>query len=437
MLCPQTIQGVMMDLFADLHTHSSTSDGSAGPRELADFFLSYDHLTIQDILDDFSQELSFLNMAGQDTSGVLQRAERVLGVARNLKTIAKTDHNTLLGTEEMLDQLRSRDAGNKGKRFVVGTEISATYELPYVGPYSLHLLAYFHDDDGFDMLARSEEQAREFMKALVGDYGSFLEDLLKGPNRRWLDVSRSHVNGFFQEKLAPITEDEMIDHAKAKLDSVCDPSSVINPSNSQPVLTHKDIAELLHRRGVGESADDVIAKYLTRQGILYTPFRPNMYTLTAEQLVPSMQAISGRSRVKVRIGWAHPVTHVRVIARAMEGDDFYGTRAEFEASRIVSEMISSYCMKGYIQFVETDSSEYRHPAMDTGEGSVLKYLDLLKKEQDFTARTKHCAIETVQALGMRRSGGSDAHLQAHTPRLGDGFGQLAFPDSCVDELFRP
>jgi predicted metal-dependent phosphoesterase TrpH len=426
----------MMTYFADLHTHTSASDGLASPRELARTFMEYDGLTLDEVLDALEPEAEFSAKLGLDNTQLTGLAKATRDVANHLRTVGKTDHNTLLGTEEMLDELRRLGARERGKRFIVGAEINASHEFQHIGYHSLHLLVYFQDARGFDLLARTEEEARDFMKALRDDHLDLFNRIIAGLNKSWLNEKRDRVNEHFKGQIPPITEEELKAQSKRRAAKSCDPSSIINTANQYVPLVQTDFAELLYARGIGQSPEKVTDDYFARNAVLYVPSTPNQLTVPTDEVLRELNRKNRRAKVRAEIGLAHPAGYVRAIARKIEGDGFYGRRGVGEAFNIVGSAIDTFARSGQIRFIETDYPGYRRKAASSTEQEMRQHLADLQNDREFTRISTLWARQKASELGILASGGSDTHSTEMTPRLGYGFGDLAFPDDKVDRLFQ-
>jgi hypothetical protein len=415
--------------FADLHTHTTASDGVTSPRELVRKFLSYSQYTTDNALAYLDDEMRMHESLNLNTKYLHKKAARMTEVARDLRTLGKLDHNTFLGTEEMLDELRLQGAHEKGKRFVLGTEISAPFVLPYKRNHSIHLPVYFYDTDGFDLAAKTEMQQRDFLSALTDSYGDLMNQIVDGVNLRWL-IALDKTNVHFPT--AGLTADDLFSCAKKRLESVCDPASAINTSNQHIPLIHMDIVDLLYERGIGESPQKIAAEYFGREGSLYTPFVTTINSVCIESLFQGFRKISKASKVKAIVGIAHPGTYIRAIAKARIGENFYQTDEEDEAFQMVGEIIDLFSMAGNIDFIEAECPEYIRKKPD--QASMLRHVIL---ERDFSNRVNAWAARKAHELGLGISGGSDYHGTFFTPDLGYGFSDLAYDDSHVDSLFMP
>lgn len=392
----------MADSFtADLHFHSTFSDGSKSPKEIVD-------------LIDF------------------------VGAYEALRTMCKLDHNTLLGTEEFVAEVENR---LEDKRVIAGAELTTQGVLPHVGDYALHLPVFFYDDDGFDLVARTESEREEFFEHIADDYIPLLNRLVSANNHRYLNELSKKADEFFFEGKGIVSSDAIRESAERKVSKMISPDSVINASNSIVVVSQTDVADVINARGVKESPESICAKYFKREGPLYVPFSNSSGAVDVREVLRQMCDISEDSPVKVKKGLAHPSTYVRAIARKIreeEGKDpasFYHTDAEFAASAAVTCLIMKLALAGSIDFIE---AHYPRNALTfsavSGE-DIARREEYLLNERMFAEEQTSYWQSIASKLRLGVSGGSDSHFREGTPVIGFGLGELSFPDMFVDFIF--
>jgi DNA polymerase III alpha subunit len=401
---------------ADLHLHSSLSDGGISPKKIAELILSerYD----------------------------------------DLNTVSKTDHDTLLGTEEFL---RALDDNALSMRVIAGTEISTTCPLPHLGKFTMHSMVYFYTSQGFDLMPFTRRQRASFFNMLADEYLHPINKCVEANNRRRLGLTRAKANAFFFGGDERITEEELKEASKRRLESLVGDESIINLDNSLVAVSDVDIMDLLVAKGVMGPASALICHF-RRNGPCYAKqtdvIQTAPYAMT-EGILSEIQAISERCAVKAKVGQAHPQTYVRQIARAIAGErgedagQVYTEDIVESATEAMTAVVTDLARRGLISFIETEypmfsfnPPEQGHLAEQTflpkpaGTDSRENYSRLLRYEMEFSSNQRKYWTKLARSLGLPVSGGSDTHFKEGTAELAHGFGDLNYMDELVDELFR-
>lgn len=424
--------------------HTVFSDGFIFPEDLAKSISSLDSTGQGDVLaySGLGSALDFLISRGDEAraDSIRAAAERSVEVAKNLKTVAVTDHNTLLGAEGFVSAMERHAPG---RRVVVGTELTALANFTATGPHPIHMSVYFYDDDGFDIMERGSDGRQEFFRAISEDYLPLINRMARANNHRFVNELRRRCNDYFFDGEEMVAEKELVELAESRVHSRVDPGSVINLGNSTVTVFQTDIADYLSLTGVRGTGAEITQKYFRREGPLYTPLRGNEFSSSVDELAAELSRISGSSKVRVKKGIAHPSTYVRVIARTLlrdcgkDPDSFYWSWAEDAGTRQVLGIVDSLAGRGLIDLVESDYPRYfRQPPGADDPEAFTDYLDFLYRETEFVVRQRGFWRKAASERGLRTSGGSDAHFRRGTPNLGYGFCDLDFDDSRVDEIFR-
>ena len=390
----------MTDKVADLHIHSKFSDADK------------DHLEIADIMctDQYN----------------------------DISTIAKTDHDTLLGTEELIDALKER---RPGTRVIAGTELTTMCDLPVVGNYTMHTLLYFYTTDGFDLMAFSQQDQDALFRTIAENYLEPINSCIKANNHRRLTQTRVNCNNFFFKGNDTITEDAVKEHANARLASIVSPTSLINLDNSVVAVLDTDMMELVVKNGIGNEPSD-LRPHFQRDGEIYVRLSENEYTVRFEDMLAELGEISRNCPVKVKRGFAHPSTYVRAIARKLVNDaelsrkHVYDRDIVTKATLDVTEMIMDLKAERLMDFIESDYPRYSLVLPKSKDvESIEVYYGLAKKELEFSRCQKTYWRLLACKLDMPISGGSDSHFNRMTPEIARGFGDLQFPDRLVEKIF--
>ncbi len=429
---------------ADLHLHTVFSDGFIFPDDLAKRIATLDTVTQKEVLEysGLMPAIDFLIERGDKDriKDIKARADMSVEVAKGLRTVAVLDHNTLLGAEEFISAM---ERYAPGRRVVVGVEMTAIADFPATGIYAVHMPVYFHDDQGFDVMARDSASRKIFFRTIAEDYLPIINRAAKANNHRFVTEMRKRCNDHFFDGEERVMEPELMELAGSRVEALISPDSVINLENSTMTVFHTDIANYLSLSGVGGTGAEITQKYFRREGPLYMPLRENEFTFSIAELAEELTAVSRRSGVRVKKGVAHPSTYVRVIARNIlkdsgkEPSDFYNSSAEEIGQRHVFGLVRDLAEKGILDFIESDYPRYylRPPSPDDHE-AFGAYLRRIEDEQEFVARQASFWKEAALSLLLRTSGGSDSHFRRGTPNMGYGFCDLDFNDDRVEDIFR-
>ena len=389
-------------LLADLHMHSKFSDGAYGIDEIAKC-IAEPHNDV-------------------------------------IRTVSKTDHDTLLGTEEFIRAMRKI---KPERRVIAGTELTAMHTLPHKGDYALHVLVYFYDKDGFDLCERSCGPVKRFFKTIRDDYLDVINDVVVANNHRRVHVLRERCNDYFFSGEERITEADLIEHATSRVVQMIDERSVLDIDDSDVPVSHTDLTRLLAVAGVDGTPEEIGRRYFLRDGDLYVPLEENHYTVRVEDLFGRIKSISEKSAVKAKVGIAHPSTYVRTIAKEIakqdcrDIDDFYDSRYVLEASIKMAEWVRHLAGEGLIDFVEAEYPRYTRQLPDGSDDSANeRYAKYIQNERAFTRDQINRWRVFAKSIDLGVSGGSDTHFRPGiTGELGRGFSDITYLDDEVDRLF--
>ena len=429
---------------ADLHLHTVFSDGFVFPNDLAKKVSSLDSITLDEVLErsGLSRALGFFAGRGEKEKekSIMRLADRGVEVAKCISTVSVLDHNTVLGAEEFIASMENYAPE---KRVIVGAELTALADFLATGTYPLHVIVYFYDDAGFDMLGREKPARDRFFRTIANDYLPLINRAARANNYRFTDRLRKRCNDFFFDGEEVVKEDELLRLAESRVCALISPDSVINLNNSTLTVFQTDIADYLSLTGIEGIGAEITQKYFTRESRLYVPLEKNEFTIEVDDLIAELDCISRSSEVKVKKGIAHPATYVRVIAKKLLqqcGQDtagFYNKWVEDIGRKQVFNMVKGLAERGVIDFIESDyPRNYMQPPPISKEAGFRQYLKFIEEESAFVKRQRDFWRQAADDLGLMTSGGSDAHFRRGTPNLGYGFCDLDFDDSRVDKLFR-
>ncbi len=428
---------------ADLHIHTTFSDGSKTVDEVVADIAGLKDISSEEILEKMNlgkvRDLLVKSERLEDLAALEESVKKSAGIAKSARTFCKLDHDTLLGTEEFIDAMQK---SNPESRVVVGSEMTTIVELPYVGDYAMHVPVLFYDDNGFDMMARSDEDRRRFFREIEDKYLDILNWTADANNHRRLEVIRKKCNEHFFDGEEKVTADQVVGIAKERIEKHIGERSIFNLDNHHISLFQTDIAKALAMQGVEGTPEQIAHRYFRREGELYVPLSRNEHTMGTEELLEEFGRVSGSSSVKVKRGIAHPSTYVRFIAKTflseigLDSDQFYNEFPEKEASKLMYDFVIRLAKKGLVDFIESDYPRYtRNPPGPDKEHHFGYYMNYLNKESDFANRQMTFWRKAAECLGIATSGGSDSHFRKGTPMVGCGFGEIDFTDDKVDYIF--
>lgn len=428
---------------ADLHFHSEISDGGETLEGLARLIGRLRYSEEEDILrntDLSSLRRLLVSAGGTDAVEALDsRVRDGVDVSRSIRTVCRLDHNTLLGTEEFIAAMEQYSPGT---RVVVGAELTAIAELPYTGWRSFHVPVYFHDRNGFDIMARDPEARRAFFKNIADDYLGLLNRLTDANNFRYSETMRQRCNSHFFEGREMIASGTLQCIAKENIAGMINGGSVLNLENSTLAITQNELVESLMLLGIRENESEMFRNYFNRGAMLYVPMSPAENTMTVAELLSELGNISAGSKVKVKRGAGHPATYVRLIARAMlkskgKNPEFFHKTAEcYSAYRLYSAQVKSLADKGLLEFIEAAYPRYTLPAPGIAEKkNMMEYISFIRRETGFAGAQQQLWTGFAYENNLGISGGSDAHFNGASGALGCGFCDIALDDSEIDLLF--
>ncbi len=355
---------------------------------------------------------------------------------QDIRTLAKTDHDTLLGTEEFAGLIAEQ---HPDRRVIAGTELTSMNDLPHAGSVTMHTLVYFHTEHGFDITGFSRAQRQEFYHAIVEDYLPIINSCVDSNNQRRLEKTLARTNGFLFGGERVVTPEEVRKEAESRAARCLQDASMINTRNSLVAVSDADIRAVAHRHGAGDSPA-ALRKHFTRTGECYASGYSAGHAVKYREVLESIRDASDASPVKTVVSQAHPMTYVRIIARAISARQGIKQKQVYDENKIsmanlfMRQMLSDLLNQGLVQAVEAEYPKYRIGKEDLPEGAGNEDIAEMQSLEDrFSDDQRLYWTAVARVSGFRITGGSDSHFR--DPELGYGFGDLHFSDDRVDEIF--
>ncbi|MBI4139904.1 hypothetical protein HY483_03000 [Candidatus Woesearchaeota archaeon] len=392
--------------YADIHMHTSLSDGALTPSETIAMLSILRRGYIAPPFDKFFGDVKY----PVSIDSFLERA-------RSISIVGFVDHNTLLSIEPVVRA--SKDIIGAPKA-VVGFEATTRINLPIRGVYSCHVLVYLLPRYGIFPADLNDNNFRNFFQECVDLYGPITRELNEFSNSRFLELG-DHVDRVLFSGRGVVTGDKIKEIARRRCESMNIEVSpcICNFSNHDVQIGTIDIGEIIISEGLAQNGGEVRSKYLGRSGVAYLKISEEQGFPLLEDFLSKISLLNGKY-VRHVVGIAHPVTLVReeFLASVKNGSSYFDAR--ISSFQCVEKKIRE--VSELIDFIETRYPYYHHFVLPQHCEESLDLLNI--KERLYNKLINAKFSDLAKILGLHESGGSDAHFMATTPLPGIGWGDI-------------